>query len=300
LSPFGFPIFLIPGTFHLKRWSLSSAPCPASEEFPFNSNPPDLCLAKPKSASTKTLYPPALNKFHFKRATEYLEELVTRIDAPQLNILYITFFNQIDFDCPRLTQFIKCTPTLRALDEARVQFNDSTPSVKSQYLTSQFGLDYLEIGISCREPDWQLSSVEQVCNSPLPPFSTVEDLYIERRYSELVWKNDAIAAALQELVAGRITEVLPSLQSIFVQGIEPSGPFQEKIGQFVAARRLSGHPIAISLWNRDSESDGAASRKRSIIFLFTWFSCFRGISYAILLTLAAIDLTSPSLAPFDF
>jgi hypothetical protein len=225
---------------------------------------------------------PALNKFHFKGATEYLEELVTRIDTPQLNILYITFFNQIDFDCPRLAQFINCTPTLRALDEARVQFNDSTASVKFRYLTSQFGLDYLEIGISCREPDWQLSSIEQVCNLSLHPLSTVQDLYIERRYSELVWKNDAIentlwlqlllpfttvkalylsrefapgiAAALQELVGGRITEVLPSLQSIFVEGIEPSGPFQEKIRRFIAARQLSDHPITISHWNRDSES----------------------------------------------
>jgi hypothetical protein len=103
-------------------------------------------------------------------------------------------------------------------------------------------------------------------------FSTVEDLFIENRYRQLVWKDDAIentlwlqlflpftavnnlylseefatsiAAALQELVGSRITEVLPSLQNIFVDG--PSGPFQKAIGQFVAARQLSDHPIAIS------------------------------------------------------
>ena len=45
---------------------------------------------------------PALYKSHFKGVTEYLEDLLIRIDTPQLNILYITFFNQIDFDCPRL------------------------------------------------------------------------------------------------------------------------------------------------------------------------------------------------------
>src|SRR6266849_10703638 len=32
---------------------------------------------------------------------------------------------------------------------------------------------------------------------------------------------------------------------IFLAGFEPSGPFQEAIGQFVAARQLSGHPVAI-------------------------------------------------------
>jgi hypothetical protein len=221
---------------------------------------------------------PALNKFHFKGVTEYLEELVPRIDAPQLNILYITFFNQIDFDCRRLAQFINCTPTLRACDEAHVQFNNSTASFKLQYRASELDIDYLLIAISCREPDWQLSSIEQVCTS----FSTVEDLYIEHRYQKLVWKNDAIentlwlqlflpftamknlylckefapgiAAALQELVGGRITEVLLSLQNIFVEALEPSGPFQENIGRFIAARQLSDHPIAISPWNRESES----------------------------------------------
>jgi hypothetical protein len=35
-----------------------------------------------------------------------------------------------------------------------------------------------------------------------------------------------------------------------VEGLEPSEPLQENIGQFVAARQLSGCPIAISVWDR--------------------------------------------------
>ena len=45
---------------------------------------------------------PALNSLLFKGVVEYLEDLVTSIDAPQLESLYITFFNQIDFHTPRL------------------------------------------------------------------------------------------------------------------------------------------------------------------------------------------------------
>jgi hypothetical protein len=218
---------------------------------------------------------PALDHFNFNGVTEYLEDLVTFIDAPQLIILDITFFNQIDFDCPRLAQFINRTPILRALDDAHVQFNDTTASVA---LPDGSTIPPLNIAISCREPDWQLSSIEQICNSSLRPLSTVEGLFIDHEYSQLVWKNDAIentlwlqlllpftamknlylskefapgiAAGLQELVGGRIAEVLPSLQNIFVEGLEPWGPFQENIGQFVAARRLSGHPIAISVWDK--------------------------------------------------
>ena len=223
----------------------------------------------------------ALRGLYFKGVTEYLEELVTRINTPQLDHMHITLFNQIDFDCPRLAQFINCTPTLRALDEAHVRFDDSFAGVKLRSRTSECNFSDLLINISCREPDWQLSSIEQICNSSLNSLSAVENLYIERRFSELVWKDDAIentlwlelllpftavenlylskefapgiAAALRELVASRITEVLPGLQNIFVEGLEPSGPFQENIGQFVAARQPSGHPIDISVWNRDSE-----------------------------------------------
>ena len=214
---------------------------------------------------------PALISLHFKGVVEYLEDLVTSIDAPQLYDLSLTFFNQIDFDTPRLAQFINRTPKL-VKREARVLFFDDSACV---YLS----VVYLKIEISCREPDWQLSSIEQVCNSSLHPLSTVEDLYIEHRYRQLVWNNDPIenalwsqlllpfttvknlylskefapgvATALQELVGDRITEVFPNLQNIFVNGLEPSGPFQENIGQLVAARQLSDHPIAISLWDRD-------------------------------------------------
>ena len=221
---------------------------------------------------------PTLSRLDFKGITEYLEELVTRIDTPQLDQMLIIFFNQIDFDCPRLAQFINCTPTLRALDEAHVQLFDSTACVNLRYRTSQSVFDDLTIAISCREPDWQLSSIEQVCNFSLHPISTVEVLCIDRRYSQLVWKDDGIentlwlelllpftavknlylskefaagiAATLEELVGSRITEVLPRLQNIFVEGLEPSGPFQKSIGRFVAKRQLSDHPIAISDWRK--------------------------------------------------
>jgi hypothetical protein len=117
----------------------------------------------------------------------------------------------------------------------------------------------------------------------LRPLSTVEALYIEHQYWELAWKDDAIentlwsqlllpftavkylylskefapgiAAALQELVGARITDVLPSLQNIFIEGLESSGPLQESIGRFVAARLLSDHPITVSAWDKDSNME---------------------------------------------
>jgi hypothetical protein len=72
---------------------------------------------------------PTLDEFHFKGVTGYLYQLVTLIDAPQLDEIHITFFNVVSFDCSRLAQFITRTPTLRAHDEAHVQFDNFDTSV---------------------------------------------------------------------------------------------------------------------------------------------------------------------------
>ena len=221
---------------------------------------------------------PALDEFHLKAATEYSEELVNSIDTPQLRRMFINFFNQIDFACPRLAQFINRTPTLRTLNYAQVQFDTTNAGVSLRDGPSGSSFGHLEIAILCREQDWQLSFIEQVCNSSLPSVPTVEDLYIDRRYVPLVWKNDAIddtlwlqlllpftavknlylskeftpgiAAALRELVRSRITDALPNLQTILVEELEPSGPLQKIIGQFVAARQLSDHPVIVSVWSK--------------------------------------------------
>jgi hypothetical protein len=58
----------------------------------------------------------------FKGVSEYLDELMTRINAPLLQSLDITLFHQLIFDTPQLTQFIGRTPKLKAYDEARVYF----------------------------------------------------------------------------------------------------------------------------------------------------------------------------------
>jgi hypothetical protein len=79
----------------------------------------------------------------------------------------------------------------------------------------------------------------------LLPFTAVKNLYLGEHFAP------GIAAALQDLVGARIAEVLPSLQHIFVDKLGPSGHFQENIREFVAARRLSSHPVAISIWNKE-------------------------------------------------
>ena len=214
---------------------------------------------------TRTLLP-ALIHFEFKGVSEYLEDLIARVDAPLLNELDIIFFHQLIFDTPQLTQFISRTPKFKACDDARVQFSDLGVWVSTID-------EALILRISCRQSDWQLSSLAQVCGSIFIP--GIEHLYIEgRTYHSLSWQDDIetgqwlellhrltavkdlrmsrdltvrIAPTLQELIGGRATEVLPVLQTVSIQGTLPSG-VQETIDKFVAARELAGHPIAVSSW----------------------------------------------------
>jgi hypothetical protein len=204
---------------------------------------------------------------------EYLEDLVARIDTPLLDKLTITFY-QLMFDTSPLTQFISRTPKFRAQDEARVEFSNW-----DVWITLPLRFDgVLELGFPCGESNLQLSSLAQLCSSSFlhPIIPAVEHLYIlEYRFSGLQWQDNIessqwlelfhpftavkalyisreftprVAPALQELVEERVTEVLPALQTLFLDGTPPSGPAQEAIGRFVAARQLAGHPIAVSLW----------------------------------------------------
>ncbi|KAF8502693.1 hypothetical protein F5888DRAFT_1113143 [Russula emetica] len=66
---------------------------------------------------------PSLIKIGFQGASEYLEVILARIDAPRLDELHITFFNQIIFDTPQLFQFISRTPTLTAPEKGHIKFN---------------------------------------------------------------------------------------------------------------------------------------------------------------------------------
>ena len=223
--------------------------------------------------STRSVLP-VLTGFWFKGVTEYLEDLVARIDAPRLNALTVSLLNDIVFDTPHLIQFINRTPASKALEKARITLGDAA-SVNFSSQTSGYGT--LNVDILCRGLDWQLSSLEQVFTSCLPPFSILEDLYLPHSLPDNPNRKDKIdnglwqellhpfiavknlhlskdfalhiGPALQELVEGRTTEMLPALQNIFLEGFESSEPIQEGIGQFVAARQVAGYPIAVSRWD---------------------------------------------------
>ena len=182
-----------------------------------------------------------------------------------------------------MIQFISRTPNLKALEKADIRLRKHAARVKfsSHWQTSRDTGD-LMVEVLCTGLDRQLSSLEQVCTSCLPPLSLLENLYFsDYKDLQVDWNGNIdiepwlellrpfnavknlflaeifappVASALQELVEGRSTEVLPTilptLRNIFVQGLESSGSVQERIRQLVAARQVAGHPIAVSRWEQ--------------------------------------------------
>jgi F-box-like len=230
---------------------------------------------------------PVLTNFTFRGVSDYLELLVARVDAPQLNRSHITYFNQIVFDTPQFTQFIGRTPKLKAPERAQVSFGDAAAMVNLSSLTS-IHRHVITMKIPCRDLDWQVSSLEQVFTSSLPPLSALEDLYIHKHpESKRVWQDNIenelwlellqpfpavknlylcvvfaprIVPALQELVGGRTTEVLPNLQNIFLEELQLTGPVRVAIQPFVAARQVINHPVAVSRWNNPEQDKNSVLR----------------------------------------
>ena len=223
--------------------------------------------------STRSVLP-VLTHFYFIGYSEYLDGIVAAIDTPRLDRLSISFFFcfQIEFDTPQLIQFITRTPTFKAFKGVRLFFENYHARVILQAPGS--GAE-LNVDILCRAVDWQSSSLGLVFAFCFPPFSTLEDLYISdcanlRSHSDNIentsWLNllrpfssvmnlylsrrvaPRIMHVLQELVGARTMQVLPTLQNILLEELQPSEPVKEGVERFVAARQVAGHPIAVSRW----------------------------------------------------
>jgi hypothetical protein len=215
----------------------------------------------------------------FEGTNEYVEDLVTRIDTPRLENLDITFFNETVFDISHLSQFIswRVPKFQEPPDEAHVAFSDDHITATLSFPAP--GYERLVLGILRGESAGLelVSSLVQFCRSFLPAFAMAKRLYIYQNGGtwQQRWKHgvqdshwlqllhfftDAkdlyvsrditrhILPVLKELVGESTTEVLPSLQNLFLfKHAVLCGPTD--IEAFIAARRLSGHPITIFRWD---------------------------------------------------
>jgi hypothetical protein len=213
----------------------------------------------------------------FKGDREYLEDIVARIDAPLLDNVKITFFraNQSVFDAPQLSHFITRTETFITPHRAHLLISDYEVYVTLYRKKGPLDHRVLSFGLSCKRSDSHLSLFVQVYSSALAPLPTLERLFIHDHRRPL-WDADwedtqwlevlrpfasvkdlhiceklgsyqLVAPVLSDLAGEGVTEVLPALQNLYLKWPRRSGSMQEAIDRLVAARQLSGRPLAVAV-----------------------------------------------------
>ena len=234
-------------------------------------SPPPRPIRTNQPPLTRVIFP-ALAALHFSGVSEYFEDIVARIETPLLHMLSVAFFMDLIFHIPRLHYFIGRTKSLGSHHQALMEFSSMETKI-------MFGSSF-HLEVRCERLDWQLSSISQIFGEQLPLLSHVEQLELceNPALTRTTWKTDPdmdsplwlelfrlftsvqslyisetlvppVAVALHELSEGTI-ELLPALQSLFLEGLQPAGPEQKSLQSFVDSRRLSGHPVIIQNWER--------------------------------------------------
>ena len=119
---------------------------------------------------------PTLTRLKYRGSSKYLDSFVARIDAPRLKDFNITFFNQPTIDALQLGRFIERTELQTSLSQADIQTSDHAISIS--FTNSTASTACLRLQVSCKQVDWQLSCLAQICDQFSPFLFRVSNLGI--------------------------------------------------------------------------------------------------------------------------
>jgi hypothetical protein len=212
---------------------------------------------------------PSLTQLKYRGTSKYLDSFVARIDAPRLGDIDITFFSQPTMDASQLGRFIERIEMQSSFSQAEVQFSELAISIT---FTRPSSPTRLELRISCKQFDWQLFSIAQICDHFSPfdfcvedlrikaiqlstgqantdreqwlklfhPFRCVKDIHIE---GERVIED---LFSLGLLTDTRLLNLLPSLCTLDVSALEPVyGSLLEPREPFTTPRYLTDRRVLV-------------------------------------------------------
>jgi hypothetical protein len=246
------------GVTHLRTLSLHFLSFPSRRKY----------LALPPSSEHVVL--PALMRFKYRGTSKYLDSFVARIDAPHLRYIDITFFSQPTMDASQLCRFVERMEVPTPLSRAEVQISEHDISLS---FLNQRTAAPLQLRIPCKQLDWQLSSMAQICNQFSPFLFRVEDLHISstqlqheeadmagEQWLELIrtfgnpkdFHVDGthvtdILCALCPADGGHTAEnVFPTLHNLRINAyMHLDMPLWDAAESFLALRQLSGRPVEL-------------------------------------------------------
>ena len=221
---------------------------------------------------------PALKYFKFEGVIGYLEDFVSRFNAPLLDSIHTIFSRPISdpSQASQLTWFMRRSTMFQPPNEVHVDFDRFGVQVRS--IPPSLGLDEgFTLKFLCRK-DWEFSTLGFTSLLPsIDMVKMVDHLYIYSNQHSAEWQGNirhinlfhpftgvknlyvsqelvqCIALALEDLVGERAADALPALECIFLEELGPVH-WQEVIRRFAAAQRLLGCPIAVFPWDRTEDN----------------------------------------------
>ena len=206
---------------------------------------------------------PNLTHLLFRGVSVYLERLVAQISAPLLERLDITFFNQLAFTLPYLSNFIVRTERL-VPHTAAVVFRQDEVTITPALSGNRRQDGYVMLRVTCKPLDWQIDCIAQVCSTLMPALSGVEHLTLDvmaepdglvegTTWQELLRSFTGLkklyicdkllgelSSALNMEGLGSDPSFLPCLQKLDVSFRLPSA--SRAFRSFINARRVAGLP----------------------------------------------------------
>ncbi len=214
---------------------------------------------------------PALRCLKYRGTSKYMDSLVARIDAPRLGDIDITFFSQPTMDASQLGRFIERIEMQTSLSRADVL--TSAHAISISFSNSSTSTP-LRLQISCKQLDWQLSCMAQVCDQFSPFLFRVNNLGINttqsssgqddvdgEQWPELIRAFSGtrdfrvtgeliteILCALGPAGGGHTTDstILHALRRLRIENpMAVDEPWWDAAQLYITSRRLSGRPVEL-------------------------------------------------------
>lgn len=224
---------------------------------------------------------PSLTDFEFRGDVDYVENLVSKIDAPALEQFIVTLFEQSSFDIPHLSQFIGRAKALRSPHQTSIELSDAeitfthdfqlTPAASPLPRNFKLRLSYDEI-------DLQMPTLVHISRQ-LSALASPERLDVVALSDCFLWRDPSEADSVQWLELFRLfpgvkrlgvsSALAPIVASTFEQVAEMSGILPSlcelhmgasraltpsAVERFAAERERSGYPVSVHYQSGESDS----------------------------------------------
>ena len=234
--------------------------------------------------SGELVFLPALTCLKYRGTSQYLDNFVTRIDAPRLKDMDIRFFGQPTMVAFQLPRFINRIETRKSHRQANILSSENAISIS---FTQPEAPLRLELQISCKLLARQLSCVAQICIGLSSFLRGVEDLGISvtrtnsgqdgsnheewleltRPFTGTKWVHVVGEHSTNLVLALQFSQIrgetfLPALCKLCIREPEPRyAPLRDAVASFMHSRRRLGHIIALEyerLWIDERHGTGTA------------------------------------------